>query len=140
MPLDDRDTGWLTFAALRIRQETRGAGPWDEHGTASIIGRLKGRNLLITIEHVIRHAADPKAKTPGVLLGAYTPPAPVAETTIRRGLRRDEQCERCGGRKGDCGCTREHLAADYTDELPEHPRNPNIDAKLAKITGRNGGA
>lgn len=132
MAVEDRDVAALTHLAMRIRQETYGAGPWDQPGTAKIIAELKGRNLLITTEHIIRNAADPKAKSPGVLRGAYTPPPPAAET-VRRGVLRAEQCTRCGGRLPDCACTRERLVGDVPDEIPEHPMSPKLAAKLAKI-------
>lgn len=123
MSVEKRDVPSLTHLAMRIRQETRGAGPWDEPGTAKIIAELVGRNLHITTEHIIRNAADPKAKNPGVLRGGYTPPPPPGEKV--RPLRREDQCARCGGPKANCHCTREHHAIDHRDD-----REP-----VAKLTG-----
>jgi hypothetical protein len=63
--------------------------------------------------------------------------------TVTRNPTRDTQCHRCGGFAGSCPCTLEARAADYTepDDLEvEHPSNPNIDAKLAKILADKGGA
>lgn len=54
-----------------------------------------------------------------------------------RAPRRDEQCRRCGGLLPGCSCTREHLAGSGDDEIPEHPVNPNLAAKLAKILGKS---
>lgn len=115
MSIDDQELRAIQFLAERVRKATSGAAPWDSAGLVANLRKLTDRNLHMTIEHVMRHAADPKAKNPGVLAGSYTPPAPTS-TGIPRPPKRAKQCSRCGGRKGDCACRREHLAATYDDE------------------------
>lgn len=115
MPIDDQELRAIQFLAERVRKSTSGAAPWDSAGLTSNLRKLASRNLHMTIEHVMRHAADPAAKTPGVLAGGYTPDAPTS-SGIPRPPKRAEQCPRCGGRKGGCYCRLEHLAAAYDDE------------------------
>ena len=133
--LNDRDATALVYLAMRVRAETYGAGPWDEHGTAAVVAKLKGRSLALTAEHVTRHATDPKAKTPGVLLGAYTPSAPPADTS-RRYPRPDEACPTCGGWRGNCACKATEGRAIENDDPPDLlPPDPTLAARLAKILG-----
>lgn len=115
MPLDDQELRAVQFLGERVRKATPGCGVWDEPGFTANLVKLRHWNLHLLIEHVIRHSADPKAKTPGVLLGAYTPTAPAVEMA-HQPLRREEQCARCNGPKGRCHCTRErpHTAAVIT--------------------------
>lgn len=124
--LNDRDAAALTYLAMRIRAETYGAGAWDEPGTASMIAKLRGRSLALTTEHIIRNAADLKAKTPGVLLGAYTPSAPPADTS-RRHPRPEEACKTCGGWDGHCPC-RATEGREVDDDLPSPDLPPVTDA------------
>jgi hypothetical protein len=90
MPVDDQDIRALTYIARRIRQETRGAGEWDEVGTHAVISRFKGHSLTITIERVTRHAGDAEARTPGAMERPFTPPAPVAG--VRHPVKAGEDC------------------------------------------------
>lgn len=115
--IDDQELRAIQFLAERVRKATSGAAPWDSAGLAANLRKLADRNLHMTIEHVLRHAADPAAKTPGVLAGAYTPPAPTSAGRPHP-PRKHEQCTRCGGMLPDCACKREHLAATYDDETP----------------------
>ena len=80
MPTNDQDTRALTYLACRLRKETRGAGEWDQAGVQSVIAKLVGHNLAVTIERVTRHAADPDAKTPGAIQRPFVPEGPKAET------------------------------------------------------------
>lgn len=113
--IDDQELRAIQFLAERVRKATNGAAPWDSAGLAANLRKLATRNLHMTIEHVLRHAADPDAKTPGVLLGAYTPAAPTSGGRPQP-PRKHEQCTRCGGMLPDCACRREHLAVTYDDE------------------------
>lgn len=68
------DVAILTALALRIRQETYGAGPWDQHGTYTVFAEdLVGTNLLYATELVARHAADPDARTPAAIRRPFLP-------------------------------------------------------------------
>lgn len=132
MPLDDQELRALAFLALRVRKATFGCGPWDEAGLMANLRKVANRNLHMTIEHVLRHAADPNAKSPGVLAGSYTPPAPKAERF--RPLKASEQCRRCGGQRGACGCQLEDLAVDAhePDETPDLPPLDQVNPRLAQ--------
>lgn len=61
----------LTPLALACRPV--GAPKWDEAGTFAAIGRIASWPLPMAIEHVVRHAADSKARTPGVIGSSHTP-------------------------------------------------------------------
>lgn len=116
MPIDDQELRAIAFLALRVRRATPGAGPWDEDGLITNLRKIANRNLHLTIEHVLRHAADSAAKSPGVLVGRFTPEAPKTERA--HPPKRNEQCPRCGGRLPDCACTLEDRAVEYDDEPP----------------------
>lgn len=118
MSADDQELRALAFLALRIRRATSGAGPWDEDGLMTNLRKIQNRNLHMLVEHTIRHAADPAAKTPGVLQGTFTPEAPVPDNRARP-PKRAEQCPRCGGFRGSCACQHEHRADD--EDLPPMP-------------------
>lgn len=135
--IDDQELRAIQFLAERVRKATSGAAPWDSAGLAANLRKLANRNLHMTVEHVLRHAADPEAKTPGVLAGSYTPPAPTSGG--RPGpLRREEQCPRCGERKGDyCACSREYMEAAYADEEPLPEIDPEVGRRfLEEIRAR----
>lgn len=129
--LDERDASALHYLATRIRQETSGAGPWDAPGLASVLGKLKGRSLAMTAEHIIRHASDPKAKSPGVLLGSFTPAAVTVPTSTVP--KREEACRRCGGFKGACPCSRVESFGDDTDPVTPLSKTEAIRAARAAL-------
>lgn len=134
MSIDDQELRAIQFLAERIRKNTPGAGLWDSAGFAANLRKLAGRNLHMTVEHVIRHAADPNAKTPGVLLGAYTPEAPSSAGKPHPPKAKD-QCRRCGLPK-PCACEREQLAYDHNLEPHrEHIADDAITAALASAKG-----
>ena len=123
MPLTDQDARALTFLARRLRTETHGCREWDDAGTYAKIAELIGQNLALSIERVLCHATDPDAKTPGAIGRPFLPPKPSDQPkAAARPLKRTEQCPRCGGRKGACGCRLEHLAATYDDDETEGER------------------
>lgn len=81
----DQDARALTHLARRLRTETHGAGEWDEAGIYAVVAELIGQNLEITCERVLRHAADPEARTPGAIRRPFTPPAASEKTPTKRG-------------------------------------------------------
>lgn len=119
MSIDDQELRAIHFLALRVRKVTAGAGPWDADGLMSNLRKIADRNLHMTIEHVLRHAADPNAKTPGVLAGSYTP---VAPTPTRRTSppKRAEECRTHIGQYADnCGgCNADRLAEPADQGAP----------------------
>jgi hypothetical protein len=137
--LNDRDAQALTYLALRIRAETHGAGAWDKHGTAAKIAQLKGRSLAMTAQDIIGHAADAKARTPGVLLGAFKPkPVEAPESTKRGNPKPGQDCPRHPGYWADTCDTAGPCAAPkpYDDAPPPPPSwdpgNATAGAKAAR--------
>lgn len=81
MPTTKRDLQALQYLAKRLRDETHGAGEWHDAGLWTVLARMEGHNLAVTIERIVHNAADPDARTPGAIERPYTPgpPAPVVE-------------------------------------------------------------
>lgn len=80
MTTTKRDLQALHYLAQRLREETMGAGEWHDNGLAVVLAKMLGHNLAITIERVVRHAADPEARTPAAIERPFVPepvkPAP----------------------------------------------------------------
>ena len=74
--VDARDIQALTYLVGRLRDETYGAGTWDQAGTHAVISRFKNHNLAVTIERVVCHAIDTDARTPGAMERPFLPPTP----------------------------------------------------------------
>jgi hypothetical protein len=133
MSIDDQELRALAFLALRVRRATPGAGPWDENGLMANLRKIANRNLHMTIEHVLRHAADPKAKTPGVIQGSHTPAAPVADKRAHP-PKRHEACPRCGGFKGNCACQHESRAWDDDERTEPMTKQAALAAARAALS------
>jgi len=102
MPVNDQDARALTYLARRLREETLGAGKWDEAGIHAVVSELIGQHLVTTIERVMGHAVDTEARTPGAIRRPYTPttkplsrPLDVAPVGSR--------CTVCGEQAARCG-------------------------------------
>ena len=111
MPTTEQDARALAFLAKRLRDETYGAGTWDDPGIWTECRALIGSNLAIAIERVTRHAADPNAKTPGAIRRPYTPDAPAAPTRRNPSDPRTT-CGICGKDRTDCERTESAIPAD----------------------------
>jgi hypothetical protein len=137
--LTDQDARALTYLALRIRTETYGAGPWDEAGTYANIAKLVGRSLALTSESIVRHAADKGARTPGVLLGAYTPAPLEHEDHARGNPKPGEDCPRHAGQWPDfcAGCKTDTIPAYYDPEPGERVADPRAAARAALATAKH---
>lgn len=94
MTTTKRDLQALHYLAQRLRAETHGARKWDDPGLTSVLAKLEGHNLAITVERVTRHAADPEARTPAAIGRPFVPDAPAAEKP--RPLKPHEACRNCG--------------------------------------------
>lgn len=92
-PADARALAWL---AKRVRQETSGCAPWDEPGIMAELRRCEGHSVAVTVERVIRHAADPTAQTPGAIRRPFLPEVPTSGPP--RPPRAGEHCRTCGKR------------------------------------------
>lgn len=137
MTTTPRDVQALTYLARRLRDETMGAGAWDEAGTHAVISKLVGQSLAIAAERVLHHAADPKAQTPGAILRPFTPPGPdmhAPRFPARAGI---DECRTHPGEHADgCrACAADALAGDPTPAtrpLQSVPPPPTyLDARRA---------
>lgn len=120
MALTKRDAQALTYLARRIREDTYGAADWDDAGTFAIIAELTGQSLAASIERVVRHAADPNARTPGAIRRAFTPELARPTPTPPH---RHEQCHTCGRHRDTCTADHPHT--------PPRPAGPEA-AKAAR--------
>ena len=136
MTTTPRDAQALTYLARRLRDETMGAGAWDEAGTHAVISKLVGQSLAIAAERVLHHAADPKAQTPGAILRPFTPPGPdmhAPRFPARAGI---GECRTHPGEHADgCrACAADALAGDPTPTRPLQsvpPPPTYLDARRA---------
>lgn len=135
--LNEQDARALTYLAGRIRQETYGAGPWDDDGTMANLRKLLGRNLAIVAEQVVCHASDAGARTPGVLAGPHLAKKPSERDPERfHPPRSEDACPTCGGYCPSGKCLRD---ADGPDDEPPAERLPMADA-LARMRADVAGA
>jgi hypothetical protein len=132
--INEQDARALTYLAMRIRQETYGAGPWDEHGTFTNIRKLTGRSLALTAESIISHAADPAAKTPGVLAGPFRGTKPSEREPEKfRPPKADEACPVCGGWCPPGDCVRDRFVADDEERTPRVDRPASTEVRAEAI-------
>lgn len=118
MSIDEQELRAIAYLAIRVRKATFGCAPWDELGLMANLRKIQNRNLHLTIEHVMRHAADPNAKSPGVLAGSFTPEAPKAERYTPP--KKHQECKIHPGQwASSCGgCRSTELAGDGPDKPP----------------------
>lgn len=121
MPATEQDLRALMHLAKRIRDDTTGARKWDDTGLWAELRPLAGHNLAITCERVLRHAADPTAKTPGAIRRPFLPDPPAPETA--RNPRPGEDCPHHPGKwpTGCPGCVVDQIAGDDRP-APRRPR------------------
>ena len=127
MPTTERDAQALAYLARRLREETYGAGRWDDNGTFAVISRLVGQNLATTIERVCRHAADPAARTPGAIERPFVPDAPAHQPRQRDTAPVHTRCQVCGRKKGEC--SQDHEFRGYEE------RSVDISPVVEEIKG-----
>lgn len=140
MPIQDDELRAIHFLATRIRRATAGAGPWDEHGLMVNLRKVQNRNLHMTTESVLRHAADPKAKSPGVIVAAFTPPPPSNEGTPHPPKKADECRLHPGQYASTCAtCITEPTRAYHDDEDPP-PMTATQALAAARAAARGGNA
>lgn len=134
MPTTKRDLQALAYLAKRLREETPGAREWQDPGLWAVLAKLEGHNLHLTIERVIRHAADPDARTPAAIERAWIPDAPKAETRYPAKAGGEDECRRHPG-EHTVGCRA--CAADQKAGEPgptvinRQPSTPPTPAYLA---------
>lgn len=132
MPTNDQDIRALKYLAMRLRKETYGAGPWDEHGTHIVFADYLTRmNLGVAMDLVLRHAQDPDAKTPAAIKRKFAPEPPKPD---HRWMppKRDEECPAHPGQRATAcgGCRADELAGDTTDRPREAADEPIRTAAL----------
>lgn len=104
------------LTALAIACRPVGASKWDESGTFTNIGRIAHWPIAMVCEHVIAHASDPAAKTPGVIGSSYTP-QPQHASLSPRNPKPQEACAHCGNYANACG----GRCKDAGDDEPASP-------------------
>lgn len=121
------------LTALAVACRPTGAPRWDEEGVFRNIGKINTWSLPMLIEHVIRHAADPKAKTPGVIGSSHTP-AELGMPTPGP-IRRGEECRaHVGERAESCTwCVRDVRAWDELEADPVEPLPDPVTVARAAI-------
>lgn len=126
------------LTALAVACRPVGAPRWDDEGTFRAIGKIQSWSLPIVIEHVIRHAADPKAKTPGVIGSSHTP-AELGMPTPGP-MRRGENCTKhIGERAESCSwCVHGIKAWDEIDPEPTTPTTTGPDGVRAALREARG--
>ena len=132
MPTTKRDLQALAYLCKRLREETSGAGTWDDPGLWKVLAKLEGHNLHLTIERVIRHAADPDARTPAAIERAWVPDAPKAETRYPAKAGGEDECRRHKGQPAT-GCS---LCAVGDISHPQDPVADDPTYSAARALGR----
>lgn len=123
MTTSDRDLQALHYLAQRLRAETHGAGKWDDAGLTSVLAKLKGHNLAITVERVTRHAADADARTPGAIERPFMPGPVEAGPRFPAKAGGDECRAHPGEHATGCrSCAADRLANDAP--APIHRQKP----------------
>jgi hypothetical protein len=128
---NDQDIRALTYLARRLRDETHGAGKWDEAGTYAVFTDVfAGQNLATTMERVLGHATDIEAKTPGAVRRPFTPPPPKLQRAYAPKAA-DECHVHPGNYATNCrGCAADQLAQE--DDPPKPRRDTHdVDVKAA---------
>jgi hypothetical protein len=129
MTVTDDQARAITYLAAACRP--KGAPRWDERGIFQNVMKIADRNLAMVIEHVIRHASDPSARTTGVIAGSFTPAAVTVPTSVVP--KREEACGRCGGFRGACPCSRVESFGDDTNPVTPLSKTEAIRAARAAL-------
>lgn len=118
--MTDHDAQAIAYLAGRLRQETYGAAAWDQAGIYAKVKELVGQNLELSLERILRHAADPEAKTPGAIHRPFLPPAPSEKPHGKRG--NPTKADECPGHPGQWADNCGGCAADSAAGDPPPPR------------------
>lgn len=138
MTTTKRDLQALAYLAKRLRDETPGARDWRDAGLWPVLAKLEGHNLHLTIERVIRHAADPDARTPAAIERAWVPEPPKAEVRYPAKAGDDTECRRHPGEHatGCRSCAADKKAGeDRPTVINRTPGTPPTDTYRAARSG-----
>lgn len=107
---------WLAWGAVQHRPAH--STKWDQASTAKVItDHCASWGFEHATAHVLAHARDPKAKTPGAIKGKFTPDNEPAAGAFRP-PKPEQMCQLHGGWLNGCsGCAADEKAGDKT------PRN-----------------
>lgn len=137
MPTTKRDLQALAYLAKRLRDDTPGAREWQDAGLWPVLAKLEGHQLHLTIERVIRHAADPDARTPAAIERPFTPDAPTSPVRFPAKAGGDE-CRRHPGEHavGCRSCAADQKAGeDRPTVINRTPGTPPSPGYLAARSG-----
>ena len=127
MTTNEQDLRALAYLAKRLRSEGHGAAKWDDAGLWSVLKKLEGHNLAMTIERVTRHAADIKARTPAAIERPFVPDTPKAE--VRYPPKATDECTTHPGEWLDaCRICAGPAAADGDEKPRPNERRPPSEA------------
>lgn len=133
MSTTKRDLQALHYLAQRLREETHGAGKWHDNGLTSVLSKLEGHNLAITIERVTRHAADPEARTPAAIERPFVPEAQGPQPRFPAKAGRDECRTHAGEHADNCrACAADRLVGMETTPTRMTPK-PDPEAVSARV-------
>lgn len=132
MPLNDQDARALTYLVRRLREETLGAGKWDETGIYAVVSELIGQHLATSIERVVGHATDAEARTPGAIRRPFTPSSKPTSRPLEH-LKPEDRCKTCAKSKPDC---QRNPHGDHQFEADIfRPRNIDLTPVVAELKG-----
>lgn len=130
MPTTKRDLQALAYLAKRLRDDTPGAREWQDPGLWPVLAKLEGHNLHLTIERVIRHAADPDARTPAAIDRPFVPEVPANPVRYPAKAGDQDECRRHPGEHatGCRACAADRIAGEsgptVINRTPSTPPTP----------------
>ena len=133
MTTNEQDLRGRAYFAKRLRAETHGAATWDDAGLWSVLKRMEGHNLALTIERVTRHAADPEARTPAAIERPFVPDAPKAAP--RYPPKAADECRNHPGEWADqCRiCHGPQVADEQPGDRDTRPGRSNVSERVAEL-------
>ena len=141
MTTSEQDLRALAYIATRLRAETHGAAKWDDAGLWSVLKKLEGHSLALTVERVTRHAADSEARTPAAIERPFVPDAPKS-AGVRYPPKRDQECPGHPGEWPDsCRICRAPVVADEEsgDRNLRPGRTTDTTERVAELRRRKAG-
>ena len=136
MTTTKRDLQALAYLAKRLREDTPGAREWQDPGLWPVLAKLEGHNLHLTIERIIRHAADPDARTPAAIERPFVPDAP--SPGVRYPAKPEEECRRHPGEHATAcrSCSADKKAGE--DRPTVINRTPGVPPSPAYLAAKSG--
>lgn len=121
MPTTDQQRRALTYLTRTLRDDTYGAGPWDEPGIMAALTRVRGLDIGTVAMAAMRAAADPTIKTPAMIgdpsSSVYV--ERVGREKARRHPSPASACATCGRDLADSCCDAPAARPVPTGRYPE---------------------